>query len=96
MGTQEDGTTALMLAVEYDHDDIVSILFDRPELNGNTTTLTGDTALAEAVRVGNADVLAALLSRPDVVQQINRRDNWGLSMLDEARMVDHPGIESYC
>ena len=69
---QSAGYTALMLASESGHLDIVTMLVARDDLDVNRASTArgsqrgGDTALMLSCRKGHMDIARLLLGRPDV------------------------------
>ena len=63
-----DGATALMLAAENGHAEIVSaLLLSRDEINVNAVTPNGSTALMIAAKNGHAETVSALLLSRDEI-----------------------------
>ena len=79
INSQDDlGHTALMLAIIFEHPDIVNELLNQGA-NVNARTNTGVTPLMVAAQLGHLHIVKELFNRG---ADINTRDNYGNSALD--------------
>jgi ankyrin repeat protein len=76
------GQTALSLAAEKGHSEIVEMLLTRHDVDVNTQDLDGQTPLGWAVFNGHATVVADLLLNPEV--RLDIRDVEGRTPLSRA------------
>jgi ankyrin repeat protein len=60
------GSTALLIAAEFGHDEVVKMLLERSEVNVNLQDGDGDTALICAAEFGHIDIVRMLLEMTDL------------------------------
>jgi Ankyrin repeats (3 copies)/Ankyrin repeats (many copies) len=77
---EDDGTTALYLAILYDHKEIIELLL----------TNNAEVSIHDAAAIGNLEKVKALLkANPDLV---NSKDNGGMMPLHWAAMCGHKDV----
>ena len=80
------GETVLMLALSYNHNNVVQLLLNHPQINVNKVSYRvsyGYCALHHAVIGDNHEGMAALLARQDLTT-INQRENQGRTPIMKA------------
>jgi len=77
------GGSALVVAAQYDHVEVVRTLLRHPYIAINLQDHSGETALMKASSEGHARVVKTLCKRPDV--NVNIQDNEGWTTLMHAR-----------
>jgi ankyrin repeat protein len=97
----EQGNTALMLAVKGNHMDLVAALMNHPGVALNVQDNGGDTALMLAVKGNHLDLVVALMNHPGI--DLNVQDNGGDTALMYAAaynqldvvisLMNHPRID---
>lgn len=85
------GSTALMLAAQNGHHDIVELLLKRGA-NTDTQDNNGITALMLAVDLGHHDIVDLLLKQK---ANVNKRNSGGISALDVAIRNNNPEMVEY-
>jgi len=76
-----NGKTALHLAADNNHLEVVKVLLEAPNIQVNTQDNAGWTALHFAVYSGHLEVVKRLLSAPGIDLKIKAKDNWTALML---------------
>ena len=69
------GITALQLAAQNGHEEVVRLLLDAPDIDVNRADVLGWTALTEAVWRGRTDIIRLLLAAPTI--DLNHVDTTG-------------------
>ncbi len=77
------GKTGLMLALEYNHNNVAQLLLNLPRVDVNKVNRFGRCAAHLAAGVNNHAGLEALLARQDLTT-INHRHDWGRSPIMRA------------
>lgn len=74
-----DGDSALILAANNGHENIVKLLLQSPNINVNMRDKLGFTALMPASRDGNPNIVKLLLAKPEI--DVNMQSNAGTTAL---------------
>ena len=75
----KNGSTALILASEWGHTEIVRMLLERPEIDVNLQNSGGSTALMKALWYGRTEIVRTLLKRPEI--DVNLQNERGMTAL---------------
>lgn len=100
VNAQDNGYTALMYAVFYNHENIVKLLLQVPNININARNNNGWTALMFASKMGNQNIVKLLLNNSDIDVNVNTIDGTALSLAAQygeedvvKLLLQVPGIE---
>jgi predicted LPLAT superfamily acyltransferase len=83
-----DGTTALMLAADTDHLEIVQKLLDKAGIDVNAKSKRGCTALMYAAETGHLEIVRALLEKGADANAQDEKGNTALMLADLMRNVE--------
>lgn len=85
----KNGTTALIFASYYKHENIVKFLLQVPGIDVNIQNNSGHTALMFAAHVGHENIVRLILQSPAAGNKINIQDKNGISALSHAVMHEN-------
>ncbi len=89
-----DGRTALMLAVRNGHKEIVQVLLAIPEIDVNVADKYGDTALIMAAKGGQTEIVKILLAIPGIEWTVHSALGWFASIVSGCSYVDEETVQT--